>query len=165
MSSFKTFRTIHRLYKRINRIKTLVQMQSSCLSSSVDIFEVFSSRMKELQCKVESDYANIEFSECEKVRLAAIQTGFTLRSLRSNDTNIIFDQCSFFAHNNHCRGSKSRKLCAVLRFNPFACHDVFNVFQSDTFISKSQLRSIEKFERSKTLAKYSRTNVHGTPIK
>lgn len=73
MSSFKTFRTIHRLYKRINRIKTLVQMQSSCLSSSVDIFEVFSSRMKELQCKVESDYANIEFSECEKVRLAAIQ--------------------------------------------------------------------------------------------
>lgn len=71
--SSEMFKSIHQLYKRLNRIKALVRMQSSSLSPTVDIFEVFSSRVKELQYKVESYSSNVELSECEKVRLSAIQ--------------------------------------------------------------------------------------------
>lgn len=71
--SLEMFKSIHQLYKRLNRIKALVRMQSSSLSPTVDIFEVFSSRVKELQYKVESYCSNVELSDCEKVRLSAIQ--------------------------------------------------------------------------------------------
>lgn len=58
-------------------------MQSSSRSSSMDIFEVFSSRIKELQCKVEYEYTKNEVTENEKVRLAAIQLALHYDHLQS----------------------------------------------------------------------------------
>lgn len=82
--SSETFKTIHRLYRRLNRIKTLVKLQSiSSLSSSVDIFELFSCRIKELQCKVESEYSSVELPEHQKERLAAIQLALHFDQLES----------------------------------------------------------------------------------
>lgn len=71
--SSDTFRVIHRLYKRLNRIKTLVEMQSSNLSTSVDVFEVFSAQLKELLFRVETESINDDYSQSDKLRLAAIQ--------------------------------------------------------------------------------------------
>lgn len=64
---------IHNLYKRLNRIKTLVRMQSSNISTSMDIHEVYSSRINELLVKVEHEYSKANISESVKIRLAAIQ--------------------------------------------------------------------------------------------
>lgn len=71
--SSEPFKTIHCLYKRLNRIKALLRMQSSDLSTSVDVFEVYSSRLKEFLTKVEHEYSKTNISQMLKVRLAAIQ--------------------------------------------------------------------------------------------
>lgn len=67
------FRSIHRLYKRLKKIKTLTRMQSSNLSTIVNILEVFSSRLHELMAKVESEYSSGNHSQSIRFRLIAIQ--------------------------------------------------------------------------------------------
>lgn len=67
------FKAIHRDYKRLNRIKALVRLQSNNRSDIIDIFEVYSYRLKELLAKVETDGANDAYSEPTQIRLASIQ--------------------------------------------------------------------------------------------
>lgn len=79
----ETFKTIHHLYKRLNRIKSLVRMQTNHSSASVDIFDVFSSRVKEILFKVEIEYECSHNLMVEKVRLAAIQLALHIDHLES----------------------------------------------------------------------------------
>lgn len=81
--SCETYRVIHRLYKRLNWMKTLVQIRSSTLSISVNIFEVFSSQLEELQIKVEIEYSKADISQPNKMRLAAIQLALHFDYLES----------------------------------------------------------------------------------
>lgn len=67
------FKTIHRDYKRLNRIKALVRLQSNNRSDIIDIFDVYSYRLKELLATVETECANDGYTETTKIRLASIQ--------------------------------------------------------------------------------------------
>lgn len=81
--SIEPFKTIHSLYKRSNRIKALVRMQSSNLSTTLNIFEVYSARLKELLAIVEHEYSKDGILESMKIRLAAIQLALHYNHLDS----------------------------------------------------------------------------------
>lgn len=87
--SAEVFKVLHRLYKRLNRIKILVRMQTSNASTSIDIFDVFSSRLKEILCKAETEYSRPHMSRVEKVRLAAMQLALHMDHLESMMTTYI----------------------------------------------------------------------------
>lgn len=71
-ASSSPFKEIHRDYKRLNRIKALVRLQSTNRSDVVDIFEVYSFRLKELLDKAKTECTSSTPGPTT-LRLAAIQ--------------------------------------------------------------------------------------------
>lgn len=92
--SSDTFRTIHRLYRRLKRIKTLVEMPINSVALKLDIFGVFSSRISEMLSKVKAECTKPDITTADKVRLMAIQLALhidhiesMIKTLASSSTN------------------------------------------------------------------------------
>lgn len=67
------FKAVHRGYKHLNRVKALVRLKSNTHADIIDIFEVYSYRLKELLATIESQCANESHSEATQIRLAALK--------------------------------------------------------------------------------------------
>lgn len=81
--SSETYRTICRLYRRLNRIKKLVQLESNTLSISMEIFDVFSCRLHDLHNRIDLEYCMPNIGESDRLRLAAMKLALQYDHLES----------------------------------------------------------------------------------
>lgn len=145
--SSDTYRVIHRMFKRLNRIKALIQIQSSSLSTSVDIFEVFSSRLKELLMRVEKEYCDEEIPQLDKMRLAAIQLALHFEHLDSLSQSFSTQKVSSILINVEVQKVENR----IRFFESIASNDVtfLSYFKLVNLLARINFDHLKNFNASK----------------